>query len=586
MIPYWGNSLKIIKGIIASPGLATGEVYVYEKIDYLTRIKHDCYTLDPRHDIDILKRAYEKVIKDLDQLSKSLSKKEVDLIEAQKLMLEALVNEAKELISSERLCSAQAVKKIYEKYDDLLSKSGSELINLRRADLRALALRVISYIMGKKTKGLETKTNAIIVSEEISPFDFMELRRNNINGIVTIRGGPTSHVAILARTYGVPYLIINDPFILGFNNKKCVLDCLNGYMIIDPNEEYIRKYSTMQRKYAKLMKEFKKYSKEPAKTKDGVNVKVECNIGMIEDLRLIDEYGCDGIGLFRIEFMYINREYPPSEDDLIESFTKITNIVRNKEIVIRAPDLGADKPVKYLDFGNENNPQLGMRGIRLLLKYKEEILYPFIKSLILTNKNGNVKLLLPMITSIDEIMEVVKLIEQVVQEIGNSAKNIHIPDLGIMIETPSSIYMLDQIIEKTPIKFISIGTNDLTQYILAIDRTNPRLSHMYNELHPAVIRALRQVMDIVHSAPRNIDVKVCGEVAGQTRAIPILLSLGIRELSVAPTFVGKVKYYISKIDLEKIKRSILNKILKSSSAEEIESYIRNIYREINLEYIP
>ncbi|MCD6301823.1 MAG: phosphoenolpyruvate--protein phosphotransferase, partial [Staphylothermus sp.] len=493
---------------------------------------------------------------------------------------------AKELILNEKSCSANAVKKIYEKYDELLSQSGSKLINLRRADLKSLAMQLISYIMGMHLPESKVKPNSIVAAEDLSPFEFMKLKENNIIGIVTIKGGPTSHVAILARTYGIPYLIVNDHTILNFENKTCILDCINGSLIIEPNDNHIRLYRTLYNKYSKLMKEFIKYARNPAKTLDGIHVKVECNIGTIEDLRLLDEYGCDGVGLFRVEFIYINKDRPPNEEDLIKTFTKIVNISGEKDIVIRAPDLGADKPVSYLDFEDESNPQLGLRGIRLLLKYKDELLYPFIKAVMIANKHKKLKLLLPMVVSVGEVLEVVKIMNQVIQDLGSSMKNIDIPELGIMIETPATVFIIDQFIEKTPIKFVSIGTNDLTQYILAADRTNPKLSSIYDELHPSVLRALKQLMDRIHQTNRSINVKVCGEMAGQTRALPILLSLGLRELSVAPPFVGKIKYYISNIDLSKIRDTIIKIIETSTTLNEIENYIKAIYKERGLEYFP
>lgn len=578
--------LKIVKGIIASPGLALGEIRVYEEIDVIGQVEDKCYTSDPKRDIKALEDAYNEVLSILEYLSKTAPQEEKELIEAQKMMLESLVEEAKEAILSDKLCSATAVKVIYKKYDQLLSQSGSELIQLRRADLRSLATRLIMYLLGRDRISTYVKPGSIIAAEDISPIEFMELKRIGIKGLITATGGPTSHVAILARTYSIPYMIVSDYSIRELQGRKCILDCLNGLLIIDPNDEYSKYYNSLTEKYAKLMDYFAKSSKEIAKTVDGIRVKVECNIGTIEDLRLLDEYGCEGVGLFRIEFIYIDRRTPPTEEDLISIFTKISNLAGNKEVVIRAPDLGADKPVEYVDFSGEHNPQLGLRGIRLLLKYKDELLYPFIKAFLIANKNKNMKLMLPMVTSINEVIEVVKILEQVVQDYSSSLKDSSVPELGIMVETPAAVIILDQIIKKTPISFISIGTNDLTQYVLAVDRTNPKLNYLYNELHPAVLRSLKQIVETVNKVERPISIKICGEFAGQTRAIPILLALGIKELSVAPTFVGKVKYYIKNLKIIEIRDEILNLIASALSPEEVENYIKKLYNRYKLEYIP
>ncbi|MEM3938435.1 MAG: aldolase/citrate lyase family protein [Desulfurococcaceae archaeon] len=239
----------------------------------------------------------------------------------------------------------------------------------------------------------------------------------------------------------------------------------------------------------------------------------------------------------------------------------------------RAPDLGADKPVEYIDFKSEYNPQLGMRGIRLLLKFKEELFYPFLRALISVNKEGNIKLLLPMVTLIEEINETVALINRILGELRDEFHApLKPPKLGIIIETSSTVLMLDKIIEKSPVDFISIGTNDLTQYILAVNRTNPRVAYLYSELHPAVLRSIKYIVEVINSANREVEVEICGEMASQTRALSIILALGIRKLSVSPSHVGKVKYYVSRINTSIIKSRIVDAILTSMSSEQVENH--------------
>ncbi|MEM4452444.1 MAG: phosphoenolpyruvate--protein phosphotransferase [Thermosphaera sp.] len=576
--------MKVFNGLVASPGIAIGVLRTLEdKLPLDINKIEPCTTENPEKEVALLREAKSKVLKEL----VSLAFEDKELLEAFMLILENLVDEAEELVFKSRLCGLNAIINTYTKYDQLLAVSGSELINLRRSDLKSLVSYLVTYLKGAESTWSIHVEDTIIYAEELSPIELMKLKNSNLKAIVTRHGGTTSHVAILARTYGIPYLIIPDYHLQDYAGGLCVVDAFNGKLIIDPPEGTLKEYVGLKEKYERYARVFKEYSKLEAKSIDNVHVKVNCNVGLLEDLRLLDEYGCDGVGLFRVEFLYIRRRTPPTEKELLEFFDKISRYTSGREIIIRAPDLGADKPVEYLDFKSEYNPQLGMRGIRLLLKFKEELFYPFLRALVSVNKEGNIKLLLPMVTLIEEINETVALINSILDELR---EEFHAPPkppkLGIMIETPSTVLMLDKIIEKSPVDFISIGTNDLTQYILAVDRTNPRVAYLYSELHPAVLRSIKHVVEVINSANRKIEVEICGEMASQTRALPIILALGITKLSVPPSHVGKVKYYVSRINISIIKSRIVDAILTSTSSEQVEKIIREIYSKLGLEYIP
>lgn len=576
--------MKVFNGLIASPGIAIGILRTLEDTTYIDMNKIEpCITENPEKEAESLREAKDKVIKELE----SLAYEEKELVEAFMLILENLICEAEELVFKNKLCALNAVVDTFVKYDQLMAESGSELINLRRSDLKSLVSYVVMHLKAKESTEYIQFEDAIVYAEELSPIELMKLKNTPLKAIITRHGGPTSHVAILARTYGIPYMIVADHPLQELVGKTCIVDAFNGKLIIDPNKEKLNEYREIKERYDKLANIFKQHSKLEARSIDNIHVKVNCNIGLLEDLRLLDEYGCDGVGLFRVEFMYIRRKTPPSERELADLFDKISRHTSGREVIIRAPDLGADKPVEYVDLKSESNPQLGLRGIRLLLKFKEELFYPFLRAFISTNKDGNMKLLLPMVSSIEEINETVTLINRVLHELRDeSSTTFQPPKLGIMVETPAAMLILDSIVRKTPIEFISIGTNDLTQYILAVDRTNPRVTYLYNELHPAVLRSIKHIVDVANSTGRVIDVELCGEMASQVRALPILLALGIRKLSVSPSHVGKIKYYVSSIDVSRIKSRIMTALLTSTNHEEIEKIIREIYSEFKVEYIP
>jgi len=318
-----------------------------------------------------------------------------------------------------------------------------------------------------------------------------------------------------------------------------------------------------------------------ATTLDNYIVDVLCNIRDLEEARVASSSGCDGVGLFRIEFLYMMKEKAPGEDALYNTFIKVAEFFRDKVVVIRAPDLGADKPLPYLIL-KEDNPFLGLRGIRLLLEYREEIFKPFLRAFLRALRvYENLRLLLPMVTTTREVRETVELLNTLIEELRPDDKMLSSIKIGIMVETPAAALMIDKLVETGLIKFVSYGTNDLTQYTLAVDRGNVRVSYLYDELDPALLRLLE--ISVSKALEKSIEVEVCGEMASKIPAIPVLLGLGIRGLSVNPTQVGLVKYVISKLSVNSVKKELLSRVLSSSNNEESRRSIREYMVSIGLE---
>lgn len=566
---------KIYRGIVASPGIYIGRIASFRKIDYMSLVPDSCRVQDIAKEIDRLNEVSSKVFEDISRLIDSAPESDRLLIESEKLMLESMISEARHLIESHGVCAEQAVKRIYEKYRDEFSRSGSDLIEARIIDLKDLASRIIEKLMKHTTGEEEIYRDSIVFADEIAPHDFLDMVRRGVKGLVTRRGGVTSHVAILARSYSVPYIILTDELAADLDRSgEAIIDAVNGVVITDPDRKTLDKYRKIAMETARLLEMFKESSKAEAYTIDNVRVVVQCNMGSLDEVRVMHEYGCDGVGLFRMEFMYVDREKPPSEDEIYGLLTKIAELSQGKEVVIRAPDIGADKPVKFIGPINDPNPQLGVRGIRLLYRYREELLEPFLKAFIRASGRGNLRLMIPMVSTLDEVLDFLDLYRSMLAAYNGSRDESRIPEIGIMVETPSSAVMIDALLDNAPIGFVSIGTNDLTQYMLAADRTNPELQYLYNDLDPSVLRMVRNISRASRS--RGVEVKICGEMAGRSRAIPILLSLGITELSVSPAYVGKVKYIVRRLRIGEIRDRIESLVTNASSYRDIEKAIDEV----------
>lgn len=506
--------------------------------------------------------------KHLDNMRSSYADKE--LVDAIESIVESIAQEALEAVNNERICSGLAIKKVYEKYAEILRSTGSQLFAFREADLRVAAELLLSGIYAEEINQLPLDiAGRVVISEELGITEFFELLRRGIKGLITKSGGVTSHVAIIARCNNIPYVIASDLNIVDLRDDSyVVLDALNGVVIIEPDEATTRSYEAKAQDYWRTLEQIASYAYEKAVTLDGHHVNVLCNIGNLEEARLASTLGCDGIGLFRIEFLYM-RSRPPTVSELQEIFEKAASFFENKPVVIRAPDIGADKPVPYLSI-REENPFMGLRGIRLLLEYKEELFKPFIEAFLRAYKNhANLKLLLPMVSKVSEVLETIELIKETASKLNADISNLN---LGVMVEVPSTALLIDKFAETGKISFISYGTNDLTQYVLAVDRTNPKVGALYDDLDPSVVRLLHFSMN---TATKNkLEIEVCGELASRQLAIPVLLSLGVNALSVNYSVVGVVKYTVRGIHLGEIKEQLLQRLLSTADSREVKDTVR------------
>ncbi|MCC6035068.1 MAG: phosphoenolpyruvate--protein phosphotransferase [Desulfurococcaceae archaeon] len=573
--------MPVFKGIIASQGVSIAPLirYIVKTVEDLD-ITYCEFSTREEIRLDV---ALEKYIELLSEIKKKAPESERELLEAYELMAQSLVDEAKDIVRSENICSELAVKRVYLKYRDSFRESGSSLIALREADLRSIASSLIKYLMGyTEGGGILDIRDKIIIAEDVTPTDMIKFAKEGVKGVVTLKGGVTSHAAIIARSNDIPYIIIPEIRLDDIKDGEiAVLDALDGLLVVKPGESELEKYMAKLTRFEELKSIIRRNAFIKATTLDNYIVDVLCNIRDLEEARVASSSGCDGVGLFRIEFLYMMKEKAPSEDVLYNTFIKVAEFFRDKVVVIRAPDLGADKPLPYLIL-KEDNPFLGLRGIRLLLEYREEIFKPFLRAFLRALRvYENLRLLLPMVTTTREVRETVELLNTLIGELRLDNKMLSSIKIGIMVETPAAALMIDKLVETGLIKFVSYGTNDLTQYTLAVDRGNVRVSYLYDELDPALLRLLE--ISVSKALEKGIEVEVCGEMASKIPAIPVLLGLGIRGLSVNPTQVGLVKYVISKLSVNSVKKELLSRVLSSSNNEESRRSIREYMVSIGLE---
>ncbi len=557
--------MRAFKGSVASPGIAVGRVKKITRLNPLKFVPEKCTASGK--DISQIENAKTKVKKQLHRMKEMSGEELVEILES---IADAIAQEAIEYMSTQNVCAPLAVKVVYEKYAEMLRSSGSQLFSFREADIRVVAELFLTELLGfSREKQLEGFRDKIVVSDELGISDLLEFIKLGIKGLITRFGGITSHVAIVARNNRIPYVIAQDLDIDSLkDDDHVVVDALNGVIIIDPDKSTLHAFEVRAENYNRAMEEMSKFAHEEAYTLDNYGVKVFCNVGDLEEARLASTLGCDGIGLFRIEFIYMKNE-PPGVNELREVLEKTALFFKNKPVVIRAPDIGGDKQVPYLNF-EEKNPFLGLRGIRLLLEYKNELFKPFIRAFLETFKNhGNLRLLLPMVSRVSEVNETVELIEEIASEVNVDASKL---EIGIMIEVPSTALIVDRVAKTGRVRFVSYGTNDLTQYVLAVDRTNPKVSSIYDDMDPSILRLLSISMN--EARKHGLEVEVCGELASRQLAVPILLSFGVNALSVNLSSVGLVKYTIKGIDLREVNSKLMPEVLNANNSESVREVLR------------
>jgi phosphoenolpyruvate-protein phosphotransferase len=475
------------------------------------------------------------------------------------------------MIETRHVNAEAAVNEVIEANAEALLELDDEYFRARAADMRDIGRRVIYALMGiAPDVSRLPNEQVIVVAEDLTPSDTAQFDPEYVLGLCTKRGGPTSHTAILARSLGIP-AVVSAPLELErlANGTPAILDGNSGQITLFPTAAQLEEAQLARRAYNQRLASDMATRDQPAVTLDGHRVEVVANIGNAEDARRAIESGAEGVGLFRTEFLYLDRDSLPSETEQVEAYRDVFAIMGDRSLVVRTLDIGGDKAVPYLGFSEEANPFLGWRGIRLIDRHADVLLGQF-RALLQAGVGADLRIMVPMVSSVEEATRAREILDEaragLRAERRPQAENVQ---FGVMIEIPSAALLADQM--APVVDFFSIGTNDLTQYTLAVDRTNERVASLATPFHPAVLRLIARTIEGAHAAGKWVG--LCGEFAAHPLAVPVLLGLGLDEFSMAPSAVPTIKAAIRKLNRESC-RDIARTALNLPTAAAVEEYLR------------
>ena len=573
--------MEIKKGIAVSPGISIAKSLVIDSEDYL--IPHRLIESSKRtSEIQRARNAFKDAIEELTQLeeehkSKGSQIKDIFAVHMRFLHDRSLRKKITDLISSDMVTAEYAVSTTLREIAQHFSKQQDTYISERAADIYDIERRILKQLLGKKREDIGHLTEeVVIVARELSPIQTAGFDKKFVKGIASDAGGRTSHAAIVARSLGIPAVVaLEDLTAMVKVADTVIVDGNRGIVIVEPDEQTIHQYEEYSKEFAELEHKLDAIKQKPAVTRDGVKITLLGNIEFPNEADVILQKGGDGIGLYRTEFLYLNTEKEPTEQDHYEAYSKTVKTMSGKPVVIRTLDLGADKYTQSKRFVREPNPFLGLRSIRFCLQnlmlFKTQL-----RAILRASVLGDVKIMFPLITNRQELMQAKMILHDVMEDLSDEGieYNRDIP-VGIMIETPSAALTAFSLARE--VDFFSIGTNDLTQYTLAVDRSNELVSTLYSPADPAVLRLIRTVIQDAHKG--QIGLSVCGEVASEPEYIMLLLGMGVRTFSLASPMIPEIKQIVRSVTMTDCNK-VARKILSMNSERHISSYLRNAARKI------
>ena len=527
--------------------------------------------------LDITKAETEEMSK---ALEKNASAKEAEILFGHIMLMSdpMLVDEIVNRIKGESVCAEYVIEEVCNQYAAVFASMDDELMQQRATDMIDIKTRLIKKVLGIENIDLsKLPYGSILVAKDLTPSMTAGLNPDNVLGIVTQFGGKTSHSAILARALEIPAVVglSNLPEDIS-DDTDILLDGESGEVIILPTDNEKSDYENKKKNYDANKEMLKKYRELPSISKDGKKVEIAGNIGSPEDAKKVIENGGEGIGLFRTEFLFMDRDCMPTEEEQFESYKEVAAAMEGKPVIIRTLDIGGDKEIPYMGIVQDENPFLGYRAIRLCLDRKDDIYIPQLRALLRASAFGNIKIMLPLITSMNEIREAKALISDIKKELDekNIAYNKNI-EVGIMVETAAASLLAD--IFAKEVDFFSIGTNDLIQYTMSVDRGNVKIAGLYSPFSPAVLRSINRI--ITEGKKAGIMVGMCGEAASDPLLIPVLLAWGMDEFSMSASSILKSRQIISGCDSKELKVKV-DKVLEMSTEGEIKEYLKKLTEEL------
>lgn len=565
---------KFIKGIDASPGVAIGKIFLYQEQEL--ELNYEKIS-DSDAEVERLLKGQSETKVQLEAIREKtrakLGDEKAAIFDGHITLLEDedLVEEVKMKIEDDRKSAELALHEGIEEYCEMIANLDDEYLRERVADLRDIAKRWMNNILGVEVVDLgNLPENTVIIARDLTPSDTAQMDLENVQGFVTEIGGRTAHSAIMARSLEVPAVVGTKEIMSTLVNGQLVaVDALTGDVIINPSEEEIKKYTEKRDNYLNEKEELRKLSQKEAITTDGRKVDTWANIGSPNDLDGVIRNGADGVGLYRTEFLFMNNDRLPSEDEQFAAYREVAERMEGKPVTIRTMDIGGDKALPYMKLPHEDNPFLGYRALRVCLD-RVDMFKTQLRALLKASAHGQVKIMFPMVISLSEVRAAKKLLEECKDELR--LEGIAFDEkvkVGIMIETPATAFRARQFAEE--VDFFSIGTNDLTQYTLAVDRGNENISELYDTYNPAVLQAIKFAIDGAHEA--GITISMCGEFAGDEAATELLLGLGLDAYSMSAISIPKIKRNLIKSSYADSKL-LADEALKLDTAAEIKLKIK------------
>ncbi|SMC27822.1 phosphoenolpyruvate--protein phosphotransferase [Desulfacinum hydrothermale DSM 13146] len=576
---------RTLKGFGVSPGIAIGKAFLVDA----RHIPIPFYTLSTDEQVARecarFEEAVTEVERDLETIKQSIHpdlKEQVHILEAHQLILRdrLLYDQTLDLIRRERLNALWALKRSLNKITEIFQSMEDEYVRNRVTDVSSVGERIMNRLAGRKANAFdEIRERVIIVAQDISPADAAQIQLEKTLGFITDMGGRTSHTSIMAGALGIPAIVGAEQATRTIRTGDLlILDGSSGTVVVNPTEEQIGDYYELQDALETYLKEISRKAHLPACTLDGHKINVEANIELLEEVVAAKDHGAEAVGLYRTEFSYMNRRLPPTEEDLYNEYRELAELMAPLPVTMRTLDLGAEKMGRWHPGIEQQNPALGLRAIRLCLHHVDLFKVQLRAILRASAATRNIRLMFPLISGVGELQRSKAILEEVKSELRREGRDFDDKmSVGVMIEVPSAVAVADMLAEEAD--FFSIGTNDLIQYTLAIDRVNEHVAHLFDPLHPAVLRLIRQVVSTAHKA--GIPVTVCGEMAGEPLYVPMLLGLELDSLSMNPQAIPRVKNLLRRAQLSDCRRFVAEALTMRTAAE-----IREALQDMVLRVFP
>lgn len=571
---------RLINGIAASPGVAIGKIFVYRDVKLTYAEKS---LISKEEEIKRLIAGREIAKKQLQEIRDNtlikMGKDKAAIFDGHITLLEDedLFSEINDKISSAKNTAEYALNEAIEEYASMLANLEDTYFKERAGDLRDIGKRWLYGVANVNVVDLsKLPPESIIVAKELNPSDTAQLNLENVLAFVTEIGGKTAHSSIMARSLELPAVVgVGELLDSVCNGDNIIVDALNGEVILNPSQEEIETYTEKRTSYLREKEELKELKDKEAVSKDGVKVDIWGNIGSPKDVKGVISNGGFGIGLYRTEFLFMDKDSFPTEDEQFEAYKEVAEAMGNYPVTIRTMDIGGDKSLPYMELPKEENPFLGWRAIRVCLD-RTEILKTQFRALLRASNYGNIKIMLPMIMDVNEIRKSKEIFEECKRELREEGIEFNeAVMLGIMVETPAVAFRAKYFAKECD--FFSIGTNDLTQYTLAVDRGNEKIANLYDSYNPAVLQAIKNLIDGAHEG--GIKISMCGEFAGDENAVALLFGMGLDAFSMSGISIPRIKKILKNLDTKACQK-LVAEVLELSTADEVKEKVANFMNKI------